>query len=205
MGTMGSSLRWVRARRLALAGSAVAGALALAAGAAPAGASVGKATVAAKYNCTFTVLGSKHSYAGSINVTGTTPAKVAPKASVYMTGWKVSVIIPATIVNQIRSFGVTSISGVLTTFDIKSTDLASTVNAAAGGIKFGPLALKANTPLAINLPSATGKTVGHWVAGTTGTMTFATGPTGITISALGQKVPVTCAPGPSVIISKSVV
>jgi hypothetical protein len=147
---MGSSLRWARARRLVLAGSAVAGTLVLAAGAAPAGATVEK-SVNATYSCTATALGKTYTYAGTIAVSGVTPAKVAAKSLVSMTGWQITVTVPASIVNKIYPYTHT-VSGTLGTFDIVSTDNAGTVNAAAPGIKFGPLTLKQNTPLVATLP-----------------------------------------------------
>ncbi len=201
---MGSSLRWVRARRLALAGTAVAGTLALAAGAAPAGASVGKTiekTVTATYSCSASALGKTYTYTGSIVVAGTTPAKVAPKSKVTMTGFQTTVTVPASIVNQVIKYTKT-ISGTLKTFDVVSTDTTGTVNAAGTGIKFGPLTLVANKPLVVKLPG-TAKSISGWIAGTTGTMVFSTGKVAITLSVLGISVPVNCTPKPAAVISKS--
>jgi len=188
---------------LFLAGSAVAGTLALAAGAAPAGAAVPKTAVKATYSCSATALGKTYTYAGSISVSGTTPAKAAPKSAVSMTGWQVVVAIPASIVNEVYKYTHT-ISGTLTTFDIVSTDNAGTVNAAAPGIKTGTITLKPNTALSIKLPG-TAKTVGKWTAGPSGTMTFSTGKVAIALSVLGVNVPVTCSPKPAAVISKTTV
>ena len=201
---MGSSLRWARARRWALAGSAVAGSLAIAAGAAPAGATIQKASVKATYACTATALGKTYNYTGSITVAGTVPASVPVGSAVSMTGWQITVTIPASIVNQVYPYTHT-LSGTLKTFNIASTNTAHTVNAAGTlGIKFGPITLTQNQAKTIKLP-ATPKTIGKWTAGTTGTMYFKTGKVAITLSVLGVSVPVTCAPHPSVVITHTTV
>lgn len=137
-------------------------------------------------------------------VTGATPAKIAPGSKVSMTGFQAKVTIPASFVTELVDLlGLKNLSGELATFNIVSTNKASTVNAAGKGIKFGPLALTSGKGLTIGLP-AKPTTVGSWTAGTKGTMTFRPGKLEMTANVQGTPLSLTCKPGHTVLSTTSV-
>ena len=209
---MGSTSRWARARRWALAGSAVAGSLALAAGVAPAGASVsrlvGKTTVAATYACSTVVLGTTHTFTSPIAITGTFPTTVKPGGSVSMTGFQAKVTIPSTLVATAEQYGVTWFSGHISTWYINSTDAkVKSVNAAGStGIVIPKLTLpKPAASISVKVP-AIAKTVGPWIAVAAGTMTFTDGGLHFTLADnLGVSLTVNCSPHPAVTLGHTTV
>lgn len=189
-------------RRSLAAASVVLGTLGLAVGVPSAGALA--RSVAAPYSCSTQVLGMTHTLSLPMSVSGATPAKVAPGAKVTMSGWQLTVTVPASLVNEFLRYGVNTLSGRLTNFTIASTNSTGAVNAAGKGIPLPHSPLQANTPVTVKLPS-TPKAIGTWTAGTAGTMTFRTGKALLTFSGLGAPVPVTCLPKPSTTISHTTV
>lgn len=204
--------RWGRARTWAVAGAGAATGLVLAIGAGPAGAVAPRATVSATYACTTTVLGQTETFTSPIKITGSTPAgPVAPGALVKMTGFYSKVTIPKTLVAKAESYGVTWISGKITTWTINATHATAKSKNAAGstGIAIPKRTLpKPAAAVTIRVPGGTAtRTVGPWTAAAgAGTMTFTDGTLKFTLNDnLGVSLTVTCNPHPAVTISKTTV
>ncbi len=179
----------VGALGLALSASAVGGL--------PSGA-VAPAPVSVSYTCSLPGLGS---YTGAVNVAANIPATVKLKGKVTLTGVQMSVTVPASLVNEAISFGLTKVSGTVTTADITATDATvPTVNATATPKAFGPVKLVANQPLTVKFPKSPAR-VGTWSPAGPGTMTFSTGD--VAISAFGQTV--SCSPAGADVLGSTTV
>lgn len=180
-----------------MTGSVAVGSLGIAALALPgqAGATVQRATTTGTYTCTGSALGQSFTYTGTVAISGTFPASVKPSTAFTMTGFQTKVTIPAATVNQILAY-TSTISGRVSTFDIKASSGTTTVNAAGKGISIPTTTLHSNTPLTLTLPKAPVTVTGFKSGPSAGTITFSTGKIGITISVLGISVSVSCTPKP---------
>jgi hypothetical protein len=189
---MASTSRWVRARTWAVVAVGAASALPLVFGAAPAGAATGR-KVSVTYSCTASVpIVGNETFSSPIAVSGKTPASVAPGGAVKMTGFQSSVTISSSFVNEAISYGITSISGKITTFDILATDAKSaTVNAAKKAITIPSTKLVENEALTLTLPK-TAITIGSWTASKKGKMTFTSGKVAFSLVTSLATVPVSC-------------
>jgi hypothetical protein len=155
-------------------------------------------------------------YTVDIQVTGDTPATVAPSAAIHMTNFQTTATFSATVVNGIMAKGVSSVSGNATTINVISTNsinaTTATVNAAAtSGADFTipTETLVANTPLTVSLPTSP-ITIGTWTAtASASSMSFIAGEVDITLSLdVGFSVPATMvctAPATPVVIAETTV
>jgi hypothetical protein len=198
--------RSTRAVAVAFALTAGAGTTILA-GAVPAGANTRTIhSVSATYTCVATVLGSGHTFTSPITLSGTTPATVAPGASVTMTGFQSKVTIPASLIQSAEGYGVTWVSGSSFSWTINATDALVKGKNAGRGLSIPKTNLP--TPAAavtVTLP-VTPKSVGPWTAGTAGKMTFTDGHLKFTLNDnVGVSVPVSCSPKPAVTLSTTTV
>lgn len=157
--------------------------------------------VTGKFKCT----SSYGPFTFSAGVSGTTPANIQHGSAVKMTGFQVSVTVPASIVNRLISLGIHSVTMNTSLVDINATDASpKTVNAANPPISYGPVALHQNKPAIFLLP-ASPITIGPWTAKTVGTMLFKTGNVTVVVSDSSFSLTLTCKPGPAVTISKTTV
>jgi hypothetical protein len=204
--------RWGRARTWAVAGAGAATGLVLVLGAAPAGAVAPRATVSATYACTTTVLGQTETFTSPISITGKTVAgPVAPGTLVKMTGFYSKVTIPQSLVAKAESYGVTWVSGKITSWSINASHATTKTKNAAGSTGLAIPQTNLPNPAAavtIRVPSGTTtKTVGPWTAAAgAGTMVFTDGTLKFTLNDnLGVSLSVTCSPHPAITISKTTV
>jgi len=118
-----------------------------------------------------------------------------------MTGFQISVTIPASVVNELIGKGVTPVTMEATVLDINASDAKTkTVNAAKKPFQFGPVTLQKNTPAVFILPPDP-ITIGTWTALKTGTMTFTTGNAKLVLTSSKTTVNVTCNAKPPATLS----
>jgi hypothetical protein len=172
---------------------------ALGSGVAPAGA----VSASGIYRCSTTGI----TLSFPVSVPGKTPKTVAPGAKVVVKDVQATITIPASAVSLLTlgsSQGLT-VTGKATTIDIHATDATpATVNAAAQPMSFGPYTLSSSKSLVIRFP-ATPISVGTWVAGKKGTMTFTVSKVAVDMELLGAPVEATCLPRTVATISSTTV
>jgi hypothetical protein len=154
------------------------------------------ASVTATYSCA-SALGNYSAPVGIHAVPSATTYK--PGAAVALNGAQLTLTVPSTIVAQVESAGVTSVSGVLQTFNVTATDaLPAIVNVAGKGYAI-PNTKLPNPPRAVSVKvPAVPVNLKDWKAGTkAGTMTFRTGSATLKLNDnLGIPVTLTCLPEP---------
>jgi hypothetical protein len=126
----------------------------------------------------------------TISTFDTSPGSVGTGQPVDLFAVRSHVSIPPSLVDLALAFGVTSLSGSITTLDFNATNATpSTVNAASSAIGFGPLPLTEGQAATFTVPSAPA-TFGPWVAGAAGgTIDFTPGAIDLTVL-----VPISCVP-----------
>jgi hypothetical protein len=135
----------------------------------------------------------------SVNFISQPPSAAAPGTSVALSGVRMTVSMPADVVNAaIRDLGFTVLDAEITADNINATNTTEgTVNATPTPIDF-TITLVANQPFVqvLNMPA----TVGTWTAGKSGTITFTPGDLDVTLTPTpnepfgGFPQPVTCTP-----------
>jgi hypothetical protein len=134
-------------------------------------------TVTATYSCSASTPVGPVTYSGAADFAGTTRAKVAPGANVSMTKFQASMTIPGSLLDEAYSYGVRTISGKVTTFDLTATDATTgTVDAPKKPVSIGKVTLRSsdNPPITAKIP-AKPATIKGWVAAAAGTMAFSPG------------------------------
>jgi hypothetical protein len=190
---------------VALAGSA---SLALAGTPAFASSPLTSTSVTTSYTCTAVTPKGTYSYSGTAAFTGTTPASVAVGASVVVSGFQASVTIPGSVLDEVYSDGLRSITAGVSAFDINATDAnMPTVNIVKKLLKVGHLTLlpSGNPSLNVNIPRKAATGVGGWVASTAGTMTFTPGNATFQFKTHAGSLSVQCAPSSPAPISTTTV
>ncbi len=111
-----------------------------------------------------------------VAVTGNTPTSVStPFAEVSMSGFQVSVTIPASAVDKAMSKGATAVTATVRMIDINASDArVKTMNVTNTPITVGPITLVTGQAVVVTVP-ASPTTTGTSAAKKTGTMTFTTG------------------------------
>jgi hypothetical protein len=111
-----------------------------------------------------------------VAVTGNTPTSVStPFAEVSMSGFQVSVTIPASAVDKAMSKGATAVTTTVKEIDINASDArVKTMNAMNAPVTVGPTTLVTGQAVVVTVP-ASPSTTGTWAAKKRGTMAFTTG------------------------------
>src|SRR5579871_3410586 len=177
--------------------------LLLATGAAPAGASA-ESVSAAKYSCTNPVSGTQI-FTAAIHADPSATSYKPGATTVSLTGFQVSLTIPASLISLAETFGVSSVTGQVTTFDLAGTNVTPTLRNVAKGFTVPSTKLpKPAKAITVKFPTAP-VTIKGWKAGTkAGTMTFRTGAVVLSIGDnIGDLLTVTCAPSPVATIATS--
>lgn len=162
------------------------------------------ASVPATYVCTTNVTGPQ-TFKASIHAVPSA-SSYKPGAAVSLSGFQVVLTIPSSLVSLVESFGITSVSGVVTTFTVATTDAApASLNVAGKGFAVPTTKLpKVPSSVSVKFP-AQPATIKGWKAGTVpGTITFRTGQVVLTVSDnLGDTLPVICTPKPSALLASA--
>ncbi|MHB1504534.1 MAG: DUF6801 domain-containing protein [Acidimicrobiales bacterium] len=123
------------------------------------------------YSCIAPVLGA---ISLPVTVTGSVDPVVSSGQKFDLQGVQTSTTIPASLVNTALFFGLKTLSGTVTTFNLHVSGASPALyNAAGTGLAFGPVTLTANTPVTLTLP-ATAADLGPFQA-TGGLVTFTPG------------------------------
>lgn len=156
----------------------------------------------ADVTCALPVLGSKPF---AIDVTGTVPAKLAPRQAFDLSTERISLTIPAGTVDAMRTLGASTIDGSVTALRFTATHATPPfMDVAAGATLLLPRApLNAGQPvvMALSVPPR----IGPWVAAAGGTVTIELVSSGFALNLynayggnVAQSLPVVCqAPLPS--------
>jgi hypothetical protein len=137
-------------------------------------------------NCSVPIIGNLPL---SVGIFAQAPGSVQAGGSVSLHAVRAHVSIPTNLVNLALFFGITSLSGQITTLDFDATGATpSSVNLASTPISFGPVPLVENQPATFTVP-VTPATVGPFTAGSSGTVTFTPGLTELTVI-----LPISCTP-----------
>jgi hypothetical protein len=154
-------------------------------------------STSASYTCSATTPKGTFSYSGSVTFAGTTPSTVAVGATVPVTGFQAHLSVPGSVVDEVASYGVRSISASVTAFDITATDAATaSVDVVKKAVNVGHTTLSAsgNAAIEVSVPRRPAK-VGGWVASSTGTMDFAPGSATLHFKTNLGSLNVGCTPG----------
>jgi hypothetical protein len=121
----------------------------------------------------------------TVNFFGRAPGATPPGAPVVLSGVRITVSLPASVVNlSIQELGFTSLGAQITADNINATNTTEgTVNATPTPVTF-TVTLIPNQPF-VHQVLSTPATVGPWTAGGSGTITFTPGDLDVTLVAPG--------------------
>ena len=138
------------------------------------------------YSCTVPIIGTLPL---TVSISAQAPESAHAGSPVSLHAVRGEIALPTNLVNLALAFGITSLSGQVTTLDFDATNATPTaVNAAPTPLNFGPIPLVENQPATLTIPD-TPATVGPWTAGNSGGIAFTPGE--INLSAL---LPISCVP-----------
>lgn len=177
-----------RTRGIALSAALVGGSIAVVGATSPAGASTASRAVlhTVKYSVSCNTTLGAETLSGSIRLNA--PASVAPGASFAATGVRITIVVPASLVNTALAAGISSFSGKLTLYNVKSSDAKPTPkNFAATPRTIPKTTLVSGKALTLSIPGPA-KTFNPspWTAGTAGTDTVTAGISTAKISAFNS-------------------
>jgi hypothetical protein len=130
-----------------------------------------------------------------VSIFATAPGSVQAGRSVSLHAVRSTVAIPASLVDLALEFGITTLSGTISTVDFDATNATPAVlNSLSAPASFGPITLVEGQPATFQVPS-TPQTVGPWTAGSSGnTITYTPGEVDLTVLLSFSCTPVSPAP-----------
>ncbi len=159
-------------------------------------------SVAATYSCAVPVAGAVPFTA---TIAGSTPASVPAGSTISVTGYQMTLVMPAALVDELVALGASTVSGDVTVEDVDVTSATpSSLNAASTPLPFSAT-LTEGQPASFPIGAVT---AGPFTAGSYGTATVAPGAltfTG-TFPVLGQKtIPCTLATTPAPVVATTTI